>query len=65
MATQRLLNANMWQMGISVFLRTEVMVSGELSLDMINEISESTEEDIVLAGFLPVWVCNDRVYGSG
>jgi hypothetical protein len=38
-ATQRLLNAKMWQMGTYVFLRLEVMVSGELSLDMIHEIN--------------------------
>jgi hypothetical protein len=31
------------------------MVSGELSFDMIHEIIESTEEDIAVAGFLPVW----------
>jgi len=31
---------------------------------MIHEINESTKEDIAVAGFLPVWVCNDRVYGS-
>jgi hypothetical protein len=55
MATQRLLNAKMRQMVTSVFLRIEVMVSGELSLDMIHEINESTEEDISVAGFLPVW----------
>jgi hypothetical protein len=39
--------------------------AGELSLDMIHEINESIEEDIAVAGFLPVWVCNFRVYASG
>ena len=52
MPTQRLLNADMQQMGASAFL----MVSGELSLDMIYEINELTEENIAVAGFLPVWV---------
>jgi len=41
------------------------MGTGELSLDMIHKINESMEKAIAVVGFLPVWVCNDRVYGSG